>query len=92
MDVPSEDESIAVKNNFYNNLHDQTNSKYRRYQINNIDDLNARTGSEKQSIIIGPYGEQQVNDNGRRLIYLYENNNLKVMNGFYKHKNIHEDK
>lgn len=39
---------------------------------------------------MGPHGEQQINDNGRKLIHLCENNNFKITNGFYKHKEIHK--
>lgn len=35
------------------------------------------------------YGEPTLNDNGHKLIELCETNNLKILNGFYKHKDIH---
>lgn len=44
----------------------------------------------KTDQIIGPYGRQQTNNNERRLIHLCKNNNLQIINGFYKHKDIHK--
>ncbi|KAL3283732.1 hypothetical protein HHI36_024232 [Cryptolaemus montrouzieri] len=39
--------------------------------------------------VVGPYGEDQINDNARWLIELGESNSVKITNGFHEHKEIH---
>ncbi|XP_044757060.1 uncharacterized protein LOC123315437 [Coccinella septempunctata] len=53
-------------------------------------DLNARTGSKDNDTIVGKYGEQITNTNGQRLVDLCHGLSLKIMNGFFPHKNIHK--
>ena len=53
-------------------------------------DLNGRTGHRVGSKVVGPFGEVVVNDNGSRLIELSEQNELKILNGFYQHRDIHK--
>lgn len=51
------------------------------------------SGKNNKSQIVGPYGEDTRNDNGNRLITTCEQNNLKIMNGYYQHrdcKNTHK--
>ena len=55
-----------------------------------LGDCNARTGKKSQDNVGGPFGEDTVNDNGTRLIDLCTHNELKITNGFYKHKWIHK--
>ncbi|XP_060536578.1 uncharacterized protein LOC132708327 [Cylas formicarius] len=52
-------------------------------------DFNGSTGKQQNSPIVGPYVEETINDNDERLIHLCETQNLKIKNGFFKHKNIH---
>ena len=52
-------------------------------------DFNGRTGSRTGSEVVGPYGEDRVNENGERLIELGEQYSLRITNGFYQHKVIH---
>jgi len=40
--------------------------------------------------VVGPYGETRINDNGERLIVLCESYNLRITNGYFKHKMIHK--
>lgn len=53
-------------------------------------DLNARTGSKNNDATVGRYGEQITNTNGQFLIDLCQGMSLKIVNGFFPHKNIHK--
>ena len=39
---------------------------------------------------MGPFGEEVINDNGDRLIDVCERTSLKTLNGYFKHKKIHQ--
>ena len=39
---------------------------------------------------MGPFGEEVINDNGDKLIDVREQNSLKILNGYFKHKKIHQ--
>jgi len=41
-------------------------------------------------MVVGNFGEDMVNDKGERLIELCTQTSLKIWNGFFNHKNIHE--
>ena len=55
-----------------------------------IGDMNARVGSNRVANIVGTNGEATLNSNGRKLIDFCTFNNLKIMNRFFKHKEIHK--
>ena len=38
---------------------------------------------------MGPFGEEVINDKGDKLIDIYEQNSLRILNGYFKHKRIH---
>ena len=40
--------------------------------------------------VVGPYGETRIINNGERLIDLCKSYNLRIMNGYFKHKMIHK--
>ena len=40
-------------------------------------------------IIVGPFGEEVINDNGDKLIDMCEQNSLQSLNGYFQHKRIH---
>ena len=56
-----------------------------------LGDFNARVGSERRGIenVIGPFGEETRNVEGENLIDFCMRNNLKIMNGFFKHQDSH---
>lgn len=54
-----------------------------------LGEFTSRTGSKMKNNIVGPFGEDTVNDNMHRLIHLCGTHDLRINNGFYKHKNIH---
>jgi hypothetical protein len=39
---------------------------------------------------VGPFGEEIINDNGDKLIDICEQNSLKILNGYSKHKRVHQ--
>jgi hypothetical protein len=39
---------------------------------------------------VGPFGEKVINDNGDKLVDICEQNSLKILNGYFKHKSIHQ--
>ena len=39
---------------------------------------------------MGSFGEGLINDNGDKLIDICEQNSLKILNGYFKHKRIHQ--
>jgi hypothetical protein len=41
-------------------------------------------------ITVGSYGKENINDNGKRLIDICEYSNMRIANGFYKHRDIHK--
>ena len=52
--------------------------------------FNSRTGKKINKLVVGPYGEEAVNDNGDRLIDIFEQNSLKILNGYFQQKMIHQ--
>ena len=55
-----------------------------------IGDMNARVGNNRVANIVGTDGEATLNSNSRKLIDFCTFNNLKIMNTFFKHKEIHK--
>jgi len=55
-----------------------------------LGDFNGHTGTKVNNQVVGLYGETRINDNGERLIDLCESHNLRIMNGYFKHRMIHK--
>jgi len=55
-----------------------------------IGDMNARFGDNRVANIVGTNGEGTLNNSGRKLIDFCTFNNLKIMNTFFKRKEIHK--
>ena len=55
-----------------------------------LGDFKGHTGTKVNNQVVGPYGETRINDNGERLIDLCESPNLRITNGYFKHKTIHK--
>jgi len=55
-----------------------------------IGDMNARVGNNRIANVMGTNGEATLNSNGRKLIDFCKFNNLKIMNTFFKHREIHK--
>jgi hypothetical protein len=53
-------------------------------------DFNSRTGKKINDLIVGPFREELINENGDKLIDICEQNSLKILNGYFKHKKIQQ--
>jgi hypothetical protein len=51
-------------------------------------DFNSRTGTKVNNHVVGPFGEV-INDNIDKLTKVCEQNSLKILNGYFKHKKIY---
>ena len=53
-------------------------------------DFNGHMGAKLNNQVVGPYGETRINDSGEHLIHLCESHNLRITNGYVKHKMLHK--
>jgi len=53
-------------------------------------DFNSRTGKKINDLVVGPFVVVVINDNGDKLIDICGQNSLKILNGYFKHKRIHQ--
>lgn len=86
----SEDETKANKDEFW----DKVQIEYEKLKepIYIVGDLNARVGNKNKGLeeIMGKHGEPSKNSNGNRLIDFCIVNELKILNTFFEHKDIHK--
>ncbi|XP_030766577.1 craniofacial development protein 2-like [Sitophilus oryzae] len=88
--APSDDADPLTKDMFFNKLtHIISDIKHDK-ELFLLGDFNSRTGTETNSPVVGQYGERSTNDNGLRLRGMCESLNLKIMNGFFPHRDIHK--
>lgn len=80
----------TTKEEFYQKMSEEITKLGNTRELLILGDLNGRVGRKQNDPVIGKYGEDRRNNNGERLIALCEQNNLKIMNGFYQHKEIHK--
>lgn len=87
---PNENDSVEIKDKFWEDL--QTNIEALKGNTYLVGDLNARVGrdNEKWHGTIGKYGEETLNNNGRRLLEFCIHNNLAIANTFFQHREIHK--
>lgn len=88
--APSDQSEVLLKDQFYQKLADLLAGIKNGKELFLLGDFNARTGKEQNSLEVGKYGEQITNENGTRLIELCQTFSMKIMNGFFPHKNIHK--
>ena len=88
--APSNDKADLEKDQFYEKLNETLINIGTTREVILLGDFNGRTGTKLDNQIVGPYGETRINDNGERLIDLCESHNLRIMNGYFKHKMIHK--
>ena len=60
----------------------------KNYYMTLIGDMNARVGNNRFANIVGTNEEAALNSNGRKLIDCCTFNNIKIINTFFKHKEI----
>ena len=89
---PNEDEITEKREEFYHKLQQVIDSTRSDQEIIILGDLNARVGNKYDifSGIIGKEGESVESPNGELLLDLCTQNNLKITNTFFKHKDIHK--
>ncbi|KAF2880808.1 hypothetical protein ILUMI_25365 [Ignelater luminosus] len=87
---PNDDANVADKDEFNTDMTELLEKISNRKEIIMIGDLNARTGWRVDDPIVGLYGENTLNKNEERLIELCQQNSLKMLNGWFKHKQIHQ--
>jgi len=75
---------------FYETLQKVLDKVNRNDYIMLIGDMNARVWNSRVINIVGTNGKATLNNNGRKLIDFYTYNNLKIMNTFFKHKEINK--
>ncbi|XP_050499989.1 craniofacial development protein 2-like isoform X3 [Diabrotica virgifera virgifera] len=87
---PDENEKKEIKEKFWTDLNIAIENS--KGQIYVIGDFNGRVGIKDETVtdVIGRYGEEVRNDNGKRLIEFCVLNNLIVTNTHYQHKDIHK--
>jgi endonuclease/exonuclease/phosphatase family metal-dependent hydrolase len=88
--APSNDKVDLEKVQFYEKLNETLGNIGTTREIILLGDFNGHTGKKVNNQVVGPYGESRINDNGERLIDLCESHNLRIVNGYFKHKMIHK--
>ena len=85
----NDDATVEIKDDFYEQKNDEIGKIGTSREIIVLGYLNGRVGKNTNNIA-GPYGEDNVNDNENRIITFCDNNNFKILNGFYTkiHTNI----
>jgi hypothetical protein len=86
----SDDESASVKEDFLGKLNEVIVEIVNSREILIAEDFNSRTGGKIINLVVGPFGEAAINDNDDKLIDICEQNSLKILNGYFQHKRIHQ--
>ena len=86
----NDDATGNQQEDFFEQLHDGTVEIGNIREIILMRNLNGRTGIRNGDDDVGKYGEKVVNNNRKRIITICEQNEMKIMNGFFQHKEIHE--
>ena len=86
----SEDADMITKEKFFTSLSTVIDEIGNSRELIITGDFNSRIGKQLNNRIVGPFGENVVNDNGERLIELCQHQSLKILNDFFKHKDIHK--
>lgn len=85
---PNDDSPVTEKEKFLDTIQNEI-ANIRKKELIIAGDLNGRVGRKENDSVIGRFGEEITNDNGERVIEICELNDLKVTNGFFRHKDIH---
>ena len=87
--APSNDKVDLEKDQFYEKLN-ETLINIGTREIILLGDFNGHTGTKVNNQAVGLYGETRINDNEEHLIDLCESHNLRITNGYFKHKMMHK--
>lgn len=77
------------KNSFCEILDDTVERIPEHKELLIIGDLNSRVGKDNDDVV-GKFGEDTLNDNGRRLVNFCREQEYAIMNTYFQHKNIHK--
>ena len=86
----SDDENAVVNEDFWGKLNEVIVAIGNSREILIAVDFNSRTGKKINNLVVGPFGEEVINDTGDKLIDRCEQNSLKILDGYFKHKRIHQ--
>ena len=86
----SDDENTVVKEDFFWKLNEVIAEIGNSKELLIAGDFNSRTGKKTDNLVVGLFGEEVINDNGDKLIDIREQNFLKILNGYFQHKKIHQ--
>lgn len=86
----NDDETVKEKDAFFEQLHQEIGKIGTSRELIILGDFNSRVGRKKGNHVVGEFGESTENDNGKRLISVCEQNQLKILNGFFQHRDIHK--
>ena len=88
--APINDAVDEVRERFWLSLREEVEIK-RSAEVIIMGDLNARVGNRREDQdIVGQYGEEVVNENGKSCLELCRGSNLVVLNGWFPHKKVHK--
>ena len=85
----SDDENALVKEDFLEKLNEVIFEIGNSGEILIAGDSNSKTGEKINNLVAGPFGEV-ITDNGDKLIDICEQISTKMLNGYFKHKRIHQ--
>jgi hypothetical protein len=75
-------ENALVKEDFLGKLNEVIVEIGNTREILIAGDFNSRTGRKINNFVVGPFGEEVINNNGDKLIDACEKNSLKIWNGY----------
>lgn len=87
--APTVNAKREKKDNFESNVYLALSQISKRKEILMLGDLNARTGKKERDPVVGKYGEHGVNENGL-VLEICNTFQLRIMNGYFQHKDIHK--
>ncbi|XP_030747147.1 craniofacial development protein 2-like [Sitophilus oryzae] len=84
----NDDTLVKDKEEFFEQLSYEISKIGQSREIILTGDLNSRIGKKLHDKIVGQFREATLNDNGNRLINICDQNNLRILNGFFQHRDI----
>jgi len=88
--APSNDKVDIEKDEFYEKLNETMINIGTTTELILLEDFNGHMGTKMNNQVAGTYEETRINDNGEHLIQLCKSHNLRIRNGYFKHKMIHK--